>query len=96
MNVIKTYEHLYLVFSVQVSGPAPNLQVVSITPTTVSLTWEKPLTGDGVIQFYKIYYNEKGQDSEQVRLILNSCIKNDIPSVRFSEESILSPRTSML
>ncbi|XP_053092526.1 neogenin isoform X7 [Pangasianodon hypophthalmus] len=50
---------------VQVPGPAPNLQAVSVTPTTVSLTWERPLTGNGEIQTYKLYYSEKGKDVEQ-------------------------------
>ncbi|KAI4874309.1 hypothetical protein NFI96_001224 [Prochilodus magdalenae] len=50
---------------VQVPGPAPNLQAVSITPTSVTLTWERPVTGNGEIQTYKLYYSEKGQDSEQ-------------------------------
>ncbi|XP_060770509.1 neogenin isoform X6 [Neoarius graeffei] len=50
---------------VQVPGPAPNLQAVSITPTTVTLTWERPLTGNGEIHTYKLYYSEKGKDVEQ-------------------------------
>ncbi|KAK3558804.1 hypothetical protein QTP86_028759, partial [Hemibagrus guttatus] len=50
---------------VQVPGPAPKLQAVSITPTTVTLTWERPLTGNGDIQTYKLYYSEKGKDVEQ-------------------------------
>ncbi|XP_076847040.1 neogenin-like, partial [Brachyhypopomus gauderio] len=50
---------------VQVPGPAPNLQAVSITPTSVTLTWERPLTGNGEIHTYKLYYNEKGLDMEQ-------------------------------
>ncbi|XP_058263418.1 neogenin isoform X2 [Hemibagrus wyckioides] len=50
---------------VQVPGPAPKLQAVSITPTTVTLTWERPLTGNGDIQTYKLYYTEKGKDVEQ-------------------------------
>ncbi|XP_072528376.1 neogenin isoform X8 [Salminus brasiliensis] len=50
---------------VQVPGPAPNLQAVTITPTSVTLTWERPVTGNGEIQTYKVYYSEKGQDLEQ-------------------------------
>ncbi|GAA6109188.1 neogenin isoform X1 [Tachysurus ichikawai] len=50
---------------VQVPGPAPNLQAVSITSSTVTLTWERPLTGNGEIQTYKLYYSEKGKDVEQ-------------------------------
>uniref|UniRef100_A0A3B4D2P8 Neogenin 1 n=1 Tax=Pygocentrus nattereri TaxID=42514 RepID=A0A3B4D2P8_PYGNA len=50
---------------VQVPGPAPNLQAVSVTSTSVILTWERPVTGNGEIQTYKLYYSEKGQDSEQ-------------------------------
>ncbi|XP_016418487.1 neogenin 1a [Sinocyclocheilus rhinocerous] len=48
---------------VQVPGPAPNLQAVVTSPSTVSLSWDMPLTGE--IQNYKIYYMEKGMDSEQ-------------------------------
>lgn len=59
--------NVHLWFPVQVPAPAPNLQAVSITPTTVTLTWERPLTGNGEIQTYKIYYSEKGKDVEQVR-----------------------------
>ncbi|XP_059393307.1 neogenin 1a isoform X7 [Carassius carassius] len=50
---------------VQVPGPAPNLQAVVTSPTTVSLRWDVPLIGNGEIQNYKIYYMEKGMDSEQ-------------------------------
>ncbi|XP_017341341.1 neogenin isoform X7 [Ictalurus punctatus] len=50
---------------VQVPGPAPNLQAVSITSSTVTLTWERPLMGNGEIQTYKLYYSEKGKDVEQ-------------------------------
>ncbi|TSL68267.1 Neogenin [Bagarius yarrelli] len=38
---------------VQVPGPAPNFQVVVQSSTSVSLNWEKPLTGNGDIQHYK-------------------------------------------
>ncbi|XP_030630781.1 neogenin [Chanos chanos] len=50
---------------VQVPGPAPNLQVLSVTPTSVTLSWERPLTGNGEIQTYKVYYVERGQETEQ-------------------------------
>nr|XP_055070582.1 neogenin 1a isoform X2 [Misgurnus anguillicaudatus] len=50
---------------VQVPGPAPNLQAVVTSPSTVSLSWDVPLTGNGEIQHYKIYYLEKGVDNEQ-------------------------------
>lgn len=50
---------------VQVPGPAPNLQVVSVGSSSVSLTWERPITGNGEIQTYKLFYIEKGQESEQ-------------------------------
>ncbi|XP_050970521.1 neogenin 1a isoform X3 [Labeo rohita] len=50
---------------VQVPGPAPNLHAVVTSPTTVSLSWDMPLIGNGEIQNYKIYYMEKGMDSEQ-------------------------------
>ncbi|XP_058484510.1 neogenin 1a isoform X3 [Solea solea] len=50
---------------VQVPGPAPNLQAVSNTPTSVSLSWDKPLTGNGEMLTYKLYYTDKSFDSEQ-------------------------------
>ncbi|XP_073725123.1 neogenin isoform X2 [Misgurnus anguillicaudatus] len=50
---------------VQLPGPAPNLQVLSVGTTTITLSWERPVTGNGEIQTYKIFYSEKGQDSEQ-------------------------------
>lgn len=56
-----------LVFPVQVPGPAPNLQAVSTTPTSVTLSWDTPLTGNGDVLTYKVYYMEKGLDLEQVR-----------------------------
>uniref|UniRef100_A0A9J8BTJ9 Neogenin 1 n=1 Tax=Cyprinus carpio carpio TaxID=630221 RepID=A0A9J8BTJ9_CYPCA len=51
---------------VQVPGPAPNLQVVSVSTASVTLSWERPSTGNGEIQTYRLFYSEKGQDSEQV------------------------------
>ncbi|KAG7473320.1 hypothetical protein MATL_G00094480 [Megalops atlanticus] len=50
---------------VQVPGPAPNLQAVAASPTAITISWEVPLTGNGEIQTYKLYYMEKGMDSEQ-------------------------------
>ncbi|XP_034431617.1 neogenin 1a isoform X5 [Hippoglossus hippoglossus] len=50
---------------VQVPGPAPNLQVVSNTPTSVSLSWDKPLTGNGELLTYKLYYIDKTFGTEQ-------------------------------
>ncbi|XP_072236180.1 neogenin 1a isoform X4 [Leuresthes tenuis] len=50
---------------VQVPGPAPNLQAVSNTPTSASLSWDKPVTGNGEILTYKLYYTDKSADNEQ-------------------------------
>uniref|UniRef100_A0AAR2KTT9 Neogenin 1b n=1 Tax=Pygocentrus nattereri TaxID=42514 RepID=A0AAR2KTT9_PYGNA len=50
---------------VQVPGPAPNLQAVVLSPSSVSLSWDKPLTGNGEIQNYKLYYMEKGLGNEK-------------------------------
>ncbi|XP_069021701.1 neogenin 1a [Embiotoca jacksoni] len=50
---------------VQVPGPAPNLQTVSNTPTSVSLSWDKPLTGNGEVLTYKLYYTDKTFGDEQ-------------------------------
>lgn len=50
---------------VQVPGPAPNLQAVSNTPTSVALSWDKPLTGNGEILTYKLYYTDKSVGKEE-------------------------------
>ncbi|XP_068131848.1 neogenin isoform X3 [Hyperolius riggenbachi] len=50
---------------VQVPGPAPNLKASPISPTSVSVSWETPLSGNGEIQNYKVYYMEKGAGNEQ-------------------------------
>ncbi|XP_060796900.1 neogenin 1a isoform X4 [Neoarius graeffei] len=50
---------------VQVPGPAPNFQAVVQTSSSVSLSWDKPLTGNGDIQNYKVYYMEKGLGNEK-------------------------------
>ncbi|XP_031979173.1 neogenin isoform X9 [Corvus moneduloides] len=50
---------------VQLPGPAPNIRAFSSSPTSVTVTWETPLSGNGDIQNYKLYYMEKGQDTEQ-------------------------------
>ncbi|XP_050165020.1 neogenin isoform X9 [Myiozetetes cayanensis] len=50
---------------VQLPGPAPNIRAYSSSPTSVTITWETPLSGNGDIQNYKLYYMEKGQDTEQ-------------------------------
>lgn len=57
---------------VQVPGPAPNLQAVSNTPTSVSLSWDKPLTGNGEILTYKLYYTDKSVGNEQVGCSVHS------------------------
>uniref|UniRef100_A0A3P9NI66 Neogenin 1b n=1 Tax=Poecilia reticulata TaxID=8081 RepID=A0A3P9NI66_POERE len=44
---------------VQVPGPAPNLQAVSNSPTSFFLSWDKPLTGNGEILSYKLYYTDR-------------------------------------
>ncbi|XP_044135772.1 neogenin isoform X3 [Bufo gargarizans] len=50
---------------VQVPGPAPNLRATAVSPTSVSVSWETPLSGNGEIQNYKLYYMEKGAGNEQ-------------------------------
>ncbi|NWT04412.1 NEO1 protein, partial [Mionectes macconnelli] len=50
---------------VQLPGPAPNIRAYSSSPTSITVTWETPLSGNGDIQNYKLYYMEKGQDTEQ-------------------------------
>ncbi|XP_062439497.1 neogenin isoform X2 [Rhea pennata] len=50
---------------VQLPGPAPNIRAYASSPTSVTVTWETPLSGNGEIQNYKLYYMEKGQDNEQ-------------------------------
>ncbi|XP_061855108.1 neogenin isoform X3 [Colius striatus] len=50
---------------VQLPGPAPNIRAYATSPTSVTVTWETPLSGNGEIQNYKLYYVEKGQDTEQ-------------------------------
>lgn len=56
--------------SVQLPGPAPNIRAYAGSPTSVTVSWETPLSGNGEIQNYKLYYMEKGQDTEQVRNLL--------------------------
>uniref|UniRef100_A0A8C0XHQ7 Neogenin n=1 Tax=Castor canadensis TaxID=51338 RepID=A0A8C0XHQ7_CASCN len=50
---------------VQLPGPAPNIRAYAASPTSISITWETPLSGNGEIQNYKLYYMEKGTDKEQ-------------------------------
>ncbi|XP_008942215.1 PREDICTED: neogenin, partial [Merops nubicus] len=50
---------------VQLPGPAPNIRAYASSPTSVTVSWETPLSGNGEIQNYKLYYMEKGQDTEQ-------------------------------
>ncbi|XP_056355740.1 neogenin isoform X7 [Oenanthe melanoleuca] len=50
---------------VQLPGPAPNIRAFSSSPTSITVTWETPLSGNGDIQNYKLYYMEKGQHTEQ-------------------------------
>lgn len=64
-------QHIYfssVPYTVQVPGPAPNLQATATSPTSIAVSWETPVTGNGEIQNYKIIYTAKGQDGEQVRL----------------------------
>uniref|UniRef100_G3T5F7 Neogenin n=1 Tax=Loxodonta africana TaxID=9785 RepID=G3T5F7_LOXAF len=50
---------------VQLPGPAPNIRAYASSPTSIIVTWETPLSGNGEIQNYKLYYMEKGTDKEQ-------------------------------
>ncbi|XP_029420930.1 neogenin isoform X9 [Nannospalax galili] len=50
---------------VQLPGPAPNIRAYAVSPTSITITWETPLSGNGEIQNYKLYYMEKGTDKEQ-------------------------------
>ncbi|XP_073068253.1 neogenin isoform X9 [Manis javanica] len=50
---------------VQLPGPAPNIRAYATSPTSITITWETPLSGNGEIQNYKLYYMEKGADKEQ-------------------------------
>ncbi|MEQ2173947.1 hypothetical protein GOODEAATRI_002828 [Goodea atripinnis] len=59
----------------EVPGPAPNLQTVSNTPTSVSLSWDKPLTGNGEILSYKLYYTDTSVGTEEVGPSLSSTLQ---------------------
>ncbi|XP_076879848.1 neogenin 1a isoform X3 [Brachyhypopomus gauderio] len=50
---------------VQVPGPAPNFHATVLSPSSVSLSWDKPVTGNGEMQSYKVYYMEKGLGMEK-------------------------------
>uniref|UniRef100_A0A2K6FCQ0 Neogenin 1 n=1 Tax=Propithecus coquereli TaxID=379532 RepID=A0A2K6FCQ0_PROCO len=50
---------------VQLPGPAPNIRAYATSPTSITVTWGTPLSGNGEIQNYKLYYMEKGTDKEQ-------------------------------
>ncbi|XP_043349184.1 neogenin isoform X30 [Dermochelys coriacea] len=50
---------------VQLPGPAPNIRAYANSPTSITVTWDTPLSGNGEIQNYKLYYMEKGTDNEQ-------------------------------
>ncbi|XP_026094287.1 neogenin-like isoform X3 [Carassius auratus] len=50
---------------VQVPGPAPNLQVVSVSSSSVTLSWDRPVTGHGEILTYRLFYSEKSRAEEQ-------------------------------
>uniref|UniRef100_A0A8C5RPI2 Neogenin n=1 Tax=Laticauda laticaudata TaxID=8630 RepID=A0A8C5RPI2_LATLA len=50
---------------VQLPGPAPNIRAYAISPTSITVTWGTPLSGNGEIQNYKLYYMEKGMENEQ-------------------------------
>ncbi|XP_060742530.1 neogenin 1a isoform X7 [Tachysurus vachellii] len=62
---IQASAQLVILDPVQVPGPAPNFQAVVQTSTSASLTWDKPLTGNGDIQNYKVYYMEKNLGNEK-------------------------------
>uniref|UniRef100_A0A670JH31 Neogenin n=1 Tax=Podarcis muralis TaxID=64176 RepID=A0A670JH31_PODMU len=50
---------------VQLPGPAPNIRAFANSPTSITVSWATPLSGNGEIQNYKLYYMEKGADNEQ-------------------------------
>ncbi|XP_059801851.1 neogenin-like isoform X2 [Hypanus sabinus] len=50
---------------VQVPGPAQNLFAQANSPTSITVTWQEPLSDNGPIVNYKLYYMEKGAGSEQ-------------------------------
>ncbi|XP_077173597.1 neogenin isoform X8 [Paroedura picta] len=50
---------------VQLPGPAPNIRAYANSPTSVTVSWATPLSGNGEIQNYKLYYMEKEMDNEQ-------------------------------
>ncbi|CAI5793013.1 neogenin isoform X7 [Podarcis lilfordi] len=50
---------------VQLPGPAPNIRAYANSPTSITISWATPLSGNGEIQNYKLYYMEKGADNEQ-------------------------------
>ncbi|XP_072408881.1 neogenin-like isoform X6 [Chiloscyllium punctatum] len=50
---------------VQVPGPAQNLVAQANSPTSITVTWQEPHSVNGPLINYKLYYMEKGADSEQ-------------------------------
>ncbi|KAG7283760.1 hypothetical protein CRUP_034384 [Coryphaenoides rupestris] len=69
---------------VQVPGPATGLQAVSNTPTSVSLSWDTPLTGKGEILTYKLYYTDQSLGTEQVVDNLGFSPSLDIGSLSYT------------
>uniref|UniRef100_A0A8C3H9Y5 Neogenin n=1 Tax=Chrysemys picta bellii TaxID=8478 RepID=A0A8C3H9Y5_CHRPI len=65
---------------VQLPGPAPNIRAYANSPISITVTWDTPLSGNGEIQNYKLYYMEKGTDNEQA-----VC-----PTEPFSKDAVLS------
>ncbi|XP_026569435.1 netrin receptor DCC [Pseudonaja textilis] len=49
----------------QVPGPVENLQAVSVSPTSILITWEPPAYANGPVQGYKLYYTEGPTGKEQ-------------------------------
>lgn len=99
--VIEEYRkfHLYLTilkfyFTVQLPGPAPNIRAYATSPTSITITWETPLSGNGEIQNYKLYYMEKGADKEQVKdeAIFQSIDGNSRVEIYFQNSILACPK----
>ncbi|XP_055994031.1 netrin receptor DCC isoform X2 [Sorex fumeus] len=49
----------------QVPGPVENLQAVSVSPTSILLTWEAPAYANGPVQGYRLFCTEVSTGKEQ-------------------------------
>ncbi|KAI1882027.1 hypothetical protein AGOR_G00246470 [Albula goreensis] len=77
---------IYITFSASESvpdDPPQNVTCISLTATSIQVTWYPPTQPNGVIQFYTIYYNSTSNYTVHSQTVTVSSVDSEAPDTQY-------------